>query len=118
MGDVQLQNYRNEKQKIMKEAAAREENRLNNQSMQNSDINEMYKDNNGDALQNLLTEKQVHDKMIQNLNHLQNYVQGWIEEIGRQNCIMDNMSDKEDQQTAHSIEKLLERAQESWRDPR
>jgi len=44
-------------------------------------------------------------------------VQGWIEEIGNHNYIME-MSDKEDQQTAHSIEKLLIRAQENWKNPR
>lgn len=60
---------------------------------------------------------QVFHTMKDNLQKLYDYVLRWNDEIDNFNYFHD-VSNKEDQDTARSIQDLLEKAMESWKDPK
>lgn len=72
---------------------------------------------NSNADQQGPSDTQVYHKMKDNLQKLYDYVLQWIDEIDNYNYIM-GMSNKEDQNTARSIQNLLERAMDNWKDPK
>lgn len=94
LGDVQQQLYREKQQANLEKV-----------------------DNNNIADQEGPSDTQVYHRMKDNLQKLYDYVLQWIDEIDNYNYIM-GMSNKEDQGTARSIQNLLERAMDNWKDPK
>ena len=63
------------------------------------------------------TDATIYRRKKDNLQKLYNYVLRWTDEIDNVSYIM-TISNKENQETARSIQNLLERALDNWKDPK
>ena len=110
LGDVQDQRYKEDTHKAI-DAANRKKNGQDSaeskiESKQRKKESEQY-----------LSDAAIYSRKKENFSKLYQYVLRWTDEIDNFSYIM-TMSNRENQETSRSIQNLLERAMESWKDPK